>query len=293
MLIRRLGARVPRGPGSVTAKSSTFLILGKTPSLHSGTNLRYGLSKIEKGQQLSRAYSNFAPTDPYSHYDAYAQPPKSRVSRLKDMAIGSVLTIIAYLAYRTYSLWDVVKHAEEELGVAIKLEEIYSHYDQLLEQAEAVDDKEKIRSLFKERAMALVRAILRNQEDQTINELGPLPTLPEDYDCQSHGTLIFGDGDTVMLMPQRPPLDEANPLSPRHMVAVAINAFAEDVGINDDAMGLVNYRTPKVHEIICRSRYMLEKLRKEGTIDGMTLVTVYLWDFEFMFVYDKGIVMVE
>ncbi|KAI0514586.1 hypothetical protein F5B22DRAFT_611061 [Xylaria bambusicola] len=293
MLIRRLGARVPRVLGPATASRSTFVTLRETPSLHSGAALRYGLPKIEKRQQLSRVYSNFAPRD-YSRYDAYAQPPKSRGSRLKDMAIGSILTIIAYLAYKSYSLWDVVKHAREEIDVAIELDEIYSHYDQLLDQAEAAGDMEKSQSLFKERAMALVRAMLRNQEDQTINDLGPLPTLPEDYDGgQSHGAQIFGGGDTLMLMPQCPPLDEGNSLSPRHLVAVAINAFAEDIGINDDAMGLVNYRTPKVHEIIRRSRFMLEKLRKEGTIDGMTLVTVYLWDFEFMFVYDEGIIMYQ
>lgn len=204
------------------------------------------------------------------------------------MVIGSVLTIVVYIGYKLYSLRDVLKQAEEEVNYAMKMDEIYSFYDQLLEQAGdkgSPDFRERKRELFKERAMALVRAV--PPEDQPIYELGPLPTLPEDDARHAQVEQTIEESDTLVLIREAPSYAaEEHPLRPRHIVAVAINAGADDLG--DHAFS--EHGDPKVHEILCRAKYMLAKLHKEGTIDGVAFVTVYTWDAESFFVYDNGMI---
>ncbi|TGJ80230.1 hypothetical protein E0Z10_g8544 [Xylaria hypoxylon] len=299
MLTRRLWTQAPR-----------------TRSWSTAANLRLGLQKHGKQQRLSRAYSNYAPKGPPPYYNMYGQSPKSpksRTSRLKDMAIGSILTITAYIAH---CYWAVLEETKEDEEYFSELHGIFSHYNQLLGEAEASGDDspesmEKIQSLFKERAMVLTRAgIQKDEENRSVRELGPLPKLPEDHKCKCHGVQSITDSDTLILMPPQPPADKLKEMNEfawehglltrtrivTHDVVVAVNAFAGDMKVGGSTwQGLTNSSPSKLHEIICRSLFMIDKLLKEGIFngDGPTMVTVILRDTIFSFVYngvDIGII---
>ncbi|KAI0424878.1 hypothetical protein F5Y09DRAFT_323210 [Xylaria sp. FL1042] len=307
MLLRRLS------PGTLSAQSRSAAYLsqqihGKARCLYKGSDLRLGFPKHEQRQHLSRPYSNYAPRGPPPYYSPYGPQPKSRTSRLKDMAIGSALTIATYLVYNSYEYWRLQKEVDEEEELASKINECFSHYDRLAQMAFRGDDgspesTEKIRSLLKERAMAVARVVIpKDYHDKSITDFGPLPKLPEDHKCVCHEVQRLEDGDTLMLMPPQQSVEELENIKGvgedgsgqvvTHKAIVAINAFAGDVAASDPGKRIGDPGASKFHEIICRSTFMLDKLRQEGIMDnGLIGVTVFLWDDIFYFVYDEGTVL--
>ncbi|KAI0811906.1 hypothetical protein GGR55DRAFT_639619 [Xylaria sp. FL0064] len=303
MLLRRL----PPGTLSVQSWSAAHpsqQIHWKARCHSKGANLRLGSSSHEK-RRLSRLYSNYAPRGPPPYYNPYAQQPRSRASRLKDMAIGSALTIIAYLAYESYDYWQRTKEVEEEEEVRTNVDALLSQYDRLLQKVLQGDDgsperTEEIRALLKERTIALTRAIIpKDSPDQSVTEVGPLPRLPEDHKCQCREVQRLEDGDTLMLIPPQPSGRELEETKKREadpslrLVAgkavVAINAFARDIAASEPGKRITDPGASKLHEILCRSALMLNKLSNEGIMDDVPIwVTVFLWDDMFFFIYDKG-----
>ncbi|KAI1271232.1 hypothetical protein F5Y07DRAFT_383512 [Xylaria sp. FL0933] len=306
MLLRRLR------PGMLSVQSWSAAypskqIHWKAQCPSRGANLRPGPPNHEK-RRFSRFYSNYAPRGPPPYYNPYAQQPRSRASRLKDMAIGSALTIIAHLAYESYDYWQLTKEMEEEEQLASNVKTLFSQYDRLVQKVLRGDDgsperTEEIRTLLKERAIALTRAVIpKHSPDQSVTEVGPLPRLPEDHKCQCHEVQRLEDGDTLMLIPPQPSAREIEEMrkgetDPSTRVVagkafVAINAFAGDVAASEPGQKITDPGASKFHEILCRSALMLDKLCNEGIMDEVAIsVTVFLWDDMFFFIYDKGEVL--
>ncbi|KAI1425653.1 hypothetical protein F5Y12DRAFT_352926 [Xylaria sp. FL1777] len=317
MLLRQLS------PGTATAQSwSTTVYLsqrmhGKAPCLYRGANLRFGCPKHEKQLHFSRPYSNYAPKgpppyyNPYHnpYYNPYGQPPRSRISRFKDIAIGSVLTIIALFAYGSYYTWPKWKAMREAEKLTSDVQERLDRYDWLLKKAEAGDDgsaesAEKIRRLLKERAIFAVRAFIPKEEEfKYIMDLGPLPRLPQDYACECRERQGIEDDDTLMLMPSQESTGEIKglkwmneddadgrsirPIHPPRLL-VAVNAFSKDMGTHDPEEKITQPGASKLHEVICRSAFILDNLHNKGIVNGPTLVIVLLRDGIFSFICEES-----
>ncbi|KAI0540619.1 hypothetical protein GGR58DRAFT_460318 [Xylaria digitata] len=303
MLIRRVWTQAPRAPSLSTACVSRH-VYAKIQDHHINTKLPVELHNHE---QPSRAYSNYAPRGPPPYYNMYGQPPKSRASRLKDMAIGSILTITVYFAYIYWELRDELKEMEEEEERASMVNEIFLHYQQLLEKAEKSDDGspeslERIHSILKERAMAFARKVFTDgQDDQLIEDLGPLPKIPEGR--LSPEVQRIEDKDTLVLMPPPPSadksrvIDESNPRRGPHSwdqvvsnnIVVAVNVFSEDSQVRARERWQTDPDAAQFREIIARSMFMVDKLRREGVLrDGGVEITVILRNEMFSFFYDEN-----
>ncbi|KAI0973962.1 hypothetical protein F4678DRAFT_424074 [Xylaria arbuscula] len=283
-------------PGTVTARSRPAARLsqqihGKARCLYRGAELRHEYPNHEKQPHLSRKYSNYAPRGQPPYYDVYAQAPRSRASRFKDMAIGSGLTIIAYLVFDSYDYWQARKQAKEEEKGVSELKEITARYDKLMEAADdgSEESVEKINALFRERTMALARALVPDKFRLTgefVTDLGPLPRLTEDYHCRCREAHSIEDGRTLMLMPPQPPPARLKVLEENKRTewpTIITNSVI--LGVNMSARQLESSNPEsKFHELICRSKFKLGKLRKEGVIYGATLVFVHLRDTMFTFI---------
>ncbi|RWA05463.1 hypothetical protein EKO27_g9647 [Xylaria grammica] len=302
MLIRRLWTR---GAPSRSAINLSQQTCGKTQGLHKGANLRLALQKHGLQQRVSRAYSNYAPRGPPPYYNTYSQPPKSRASRLKDMAIGSILTIAVFLGVDYWCVWgeeEMEEEVEEGNGIGDEIYIIFTHYNRLLEGAEASDDgslesAEKIKNLFRERAIALIHATSskKDLEDSSIKDLGQLPRLPEGRECNEYdGVQKIKDEDTlIFLLPQsavsemrkktaadlRRGSTSRSPV-PVHNIVIAINAFTGSPMTGGFTRRPNDAGTFPVPELMCRTAFMLENLHKEGVLTGppTTIVTVFLRD---------------
>ncbi|KAI1133487.1 hypothetical protein F5Y10DRAFT_89021 [Nemania abortiva] len=301
MLSRRLYIHAPRSPAMAKAQGWS------TAYIHWQTHRR-GQSRY-RGAGLT--YSNYAPRGPVPyHHNTYGQPPKSRGSRFKDMAIGSALTIVLYLTYELYNFRQTVKEIEEEAKEEAKImhdiERIYFHYDQLLKETEAdhsPERAERIRSLCVERALIIIFAsIFKHLKDQfTIEDLGPLPRLPEAHEF--HDSEKIKDEDTLVLMLPPPPpsaeeLDKRakeraleNGLQPMGgLLVVSINASTQDLGSHHWLSGQNDLSDFTSREIIHRLRFMLDNLCKEGKLkpDRSTFITLILRDTVYTLTYMEG-----
>ncbi len=180
------------------------------------------------------------------------------------------------------------------------------HSDKLLAEAEADDDgspesAEKIRSLFKERAMGAARSYIpKSQQGQPVIDLGPLHRLPEDD--ESHEVQRIKDSDTLVLMsPTRTAEEikkskEFREASLKHgpesialvtcCIMVAVNTFVKDLGVSDLQKALINHRASKFQEIIRRTEFTLNRLHEERRVGMPITVKFFLRDEILSLVYD-------
>lgn len=142
MLVRGLWTGVPHAQRTVTSHTHSWLKAclarpnrARVQIPYPDAKLRLEFQKHLNGKQRhsSNAYSNYAPRGPSQYHGSYGQPPKTRANRLKDVAIGSFLTIVGYLAYVLY------RHRQNKRG-SDRLREIFSIYDKILAKAEAEDE---------------------------------------------------------------------------------------------------------------------------------------------------------
>ncbi|KAI0479547.1 hypothetical protein F4859DRAFT_439065 [Xylaria cf. heliscus] len=261
-------------------------------------NLRLGSQKHWKRQHFAKAYSNYAPRGPSQYYGAYGQPPKSGASRLKDMAIGSVLTIAVYSVYVFYHARKRLQEMRGREDMKNELGDIFPHYERLLTKAEKEDDgsaesAEKIHRLFKERAVAIMHVGLSKQEkDQfVVRDMGPLPRFPQGH--RNHGKEMVRDEDTLVLMP--PPVSEEElaeiPIEDRartiiYSMVLAINDHTENFQVKNGPIhsGPAN---PKFYELECRLVIVIDSLYQEGALDPSmpTLVSFFWRDAVLQYVY--------
>ncbi|KAI1303259.1 hypothetical protein F5Y03DRAFT_188262 [Xylaria venustula] len=303
MLLRRLS------PGTLTARPTAHLsqqIHGTAPCLYRGAGLRHGYRKQQQQQHVSGNYSNYTPTGQYPHYDMYAQPPRSpRDSRFKDMAIGSGLTILAYIAYNAYRFWQVLKEEKDEERMAKEVRETARRYNYLIKAADdgSEEGTEKARALFRERTFSVARALMPDEmKAGPFTDLGPLPMLPEDHDCPCQEAQSIEDCQTLMLMPpqvngerERPKKTEEVkvkrggtewPVVINNHLVLGVDIFSGPLVVpNRPGSATAPYQS-RFNELLCRSQFMLQKLREEGTIEGATFVTVILRDTVFAFISD-------
>ncbi|KAI3322520.1 hypothetical protein HD806DRAFT_500307 [Xylariaceae sp. AK1471] len=316
MLLRRLHTQTPRTERTVARSWSTAHLSrhfhGKTQTAfkYRGVHLRFEFQQSAKQQQLSRSYSNYAPRGP-PPYSTYIQQPRSRASRLKDMAIGSILTIAVYLTYEFYVYRQIMKEMKEDEVLGRTLNELLFHYAELLDKAEANgDDAEKIRALVMERAKAVaLLSVDQGHQGEPVEDLGPLPRLPEGQAL--HGKEKIEDEDTLVLFPPQPDAEELAKLDkearkrgegerteqPVYTVFIAINAFSEDLGLPGPGKerempksGAIDSGEFKFGEVLVRSGFMIDGLCSAGTLepDRRALVTILLRDDVWVYTYRQG-----
>ncbi|OTB04784.1 hypothetical protein M426DRAFT_147629 [Hypoxylon sp. CI-4A] len=160
----------------------------------------------------SRPQLNFPYPGPY-----FYPPPKPRGGRLKYMAIGSALTIVAYLAHLLYDirqlsqqLKQLQEEEEEEHSQRINLTLKFS---QLFKEARRLDDEDLLRQMTFQYARGVAK-------DWT--EIGPLPSLLQHE--KRRGKDIIPEEDTLMFIDNSVPEDRI-----QLPVQIAINAEAEDI----------------------------------------------------------------
>jgi hypothetical protein len=225
------------------------------------------------------------------------------------MAIGSILTIAAYLAYEVYEYRQIAKEIKEDEESSRKMVDIILRYQQLVKEALLRGDNEdQIRDLIMERARAMARMASYGAED--ITDLGPLPRIPEGH--RLYGSEKINDQETLVLMPPQPSPEELKEFDieakrsglgerviddPVYTVLVTVNATAEDLGVQDDdkekdsMMGVpVNPNESKFNEVLWRTGFMIDELCRKGTLeaDRSTMVMFLLRDDVCMYTYRKG-----
>ncbi|KAI1392985.1 uncharacterized protein F4822DRAFT_147589 [Hypoxylon trugodes] len=206
---------------------------------------------------------NYAP-GPY-----FYPPPKSRGSRLKDIAIGSGLTISAYLAYIYYQYRQLSKEMREAAKQYEQDEVLEMEFDHAFTEARYAGDQDRLKELTFE----LARAISKGRV-----EVGPLPRLPEGD--KSHGKDNIPEEDTLMFIVDH----DGDSL----IVHLAVNAESQEIfqsaSRTDDP---ADQKDSPLLEIILRVNYQAAEWIREGILgeDGDLLVTINMRDRHFGFTY--------
>ncbi|KAI0857567.1 hypothetical protein F4860DRAFT_355362 [Xylaria cubensis] len=288
MLLRRLWTRASHTTRTASSQSRS----AASRPTHSRAQFSYKDARLQfrnngKQQHSSKAYSNFPPRGPSQYHGAYSQPPNSRASRLIDIAIGSALTIAAYLAYSFYYSRQL---AEEDMEFAKEAIEIYSRYEKLLGKAEMDGDgspesAKEINRILHGRMLSLLNVGRPDKADTLIIEnMGSLPRFPEGH--QHHGSEMVKDHDTSVY--------KIAPVSKEEFAIWGIK-FTERVfrsiivTINDNIKNTdIDYLDPgsssrdsqKLLEIGFRSAIMMDNLTQAGELDPdkPTLITFMFRD---------------
>ncbi|KAJ2976537.1 hypothetical protein NUW58_g8057 [Xylaria curta] len=244
---------------------------------------------LRKQQQSSRAYSNYAPRGPPHYHGVYGQPPKSRMSRFKDMAIGSVLTIAVYSAYALYRSRQVMRDVKKQMEIGLEIRKIEDHTDELLDEAEAHDDgspeaAEKIRNIVMAQAMAIACVGKGEKEqDQLVKNLGPLLRFPKDH--EQHNSEQIKDEDTLLLV-QYLTADErgrqsgfwrrvtGKPQAPSYAFILAVNASIDDLGLRGRPGKMVS--STKLQEVFSRLEVTMDNMFKEGISPHAEVINIAL-----------------
>ncbi|KAI0206896.1 hypothetical protein F4808DRAFT_405715 [Astrocystis sublimbata] len=311
MSLRRLCTRVSHAPGTARSPSwSAYFPSRPTHTRaqipHNRVKLRLGAQDQGRNQHFFQAYSNYAPKGPPPHYGygygygygPYGQPPKPRASRLKDMAIGSVLTIAVYIGYTIYRAFGLAEEwrdsrAAHELMTQDAYNEsvaVHFHHEKLIDKAEADDDgspesSAKIHRLILERIFDFLEPPPAGPHE--LDEI-LLPVYPKSHD--KYGLELVKERDVVILMNEAPDMDDdRNPeeLNEPPWVIVGVNHHITTLGarevreIQDPATMFCEGQTDsKFHEIAGRIAVMLEILY-EGSkhlADKPVLITFFFRD---------------
>ncbi|CAJ2500125.1 Uu.00g029780.m01.CDS01 [Anthostomella pinea] len=264
-----------------------------------------------------RPYSNFAPQQPIT-YRIPPPPHRSRWSRLCDMAIGSFLTISAYLALQHYELrryQRALMEAEREVREVL---ELHDHFAGLIAEARERGDSDDVlrELLFEQQRLVNAKMSQRGGGDGDLEvdiEEGPLLGFPAGHELAGRervrvrDTLVFferpdGDGEEY-----DDEYDEEDGPWPAH-ACIAVNADSDGfVGAGDGGSSSNNNKlkrprtldvdnedldpgASKLHEVLWRFREQAAVWEREGRLDrGQEVVVVIaLRDDSLAFVYGRN-----
>ncbi|KAI0845684.1 hypothetical protein F5Y00DRAFT_163971 [Daldinia vernicosa] len=215
--------------------------------------------------QLS--FSNYAPPPPGPYFSA---PPRSRGSRLKDIALGSVITIVAYIAYQFYSFRQFSKDLEKAVE---ELSQEEARDDELrlsFADARRAGDHDRLREITFQHARR------KCMSDHTM-EFGPLPSFFGDKNIiPEEDTLVFiGVGNEAVINVFGHSILE---------IDIAINAE-----LNEE---FLPSRNPKegaaLTELLARINSLTVQLARKGLLDEVSglALRVFLRDQYFQMEYD-------
>ncbi|KAI0551913.1 hypothetical protein F4679DRAFT_112736 [Xylaria curta] len=253
-------------------------------------------SQKEKQQHSSKAYSNFVPKGPSQYCGAYGQPPKSRASRLKDMAIGSALTFAISFAYIFFYDSQQLQEAEEDVKRANELRQIHSRYKKI--RAETDDDggSESSEETNRERGSTVVPVENGQGDTFELEYVGSLPRFPEGH--EKHGSEIVKDGETSVFLLSPANEEELATIEPKdiartiaRVMIIKIEYTAENLGIENpnSSSNRGNDQTyTKFFEITWRAAMMIEDMFQCGTLDSdrPTLLEFHFLDGSRSYVWD-------
>ncbi|KAI1105766.1 hypothetical protein F4804DRAFT_331015 [Jackrogersella minutella] len=154
-------------------------------------------------------FPNYGPNPgPY-----FYPPPKSRASRLKDIAIGSAITVGAYLAYLYYDYREFAKETKEAYEEQQEMETFMEELKKNFNKARLAGDHHWLREL----SFEFIRYIATDYI-----EVGPLPSLPESV--KPHGKEAIPEEDTLVFI--YPNFDE---YADQPDVYIVINAEPQEI----------------------------------------------------------------
>ncbi|KAI0106877.1 hypothetical protein F4814DRAFT_72552 [Daldinia grandis] len=209
-------------------------------------------------------FPNYAPPPgPY-----FSPPPRPPGSRLKDVAFGSVLTVVAYLAYRAYCLQKFAKGFKEAVE-KYKQEEAMSDEMRLsMADARRTGDHDRLRELAFQRARYISSGWA---------EFGPLPGFPG-------GGNIIPEEDTLMFIWYSSEADNNLIGNDVFLIRIVINAELDEEFLpsKDPKEGAA------LTELLARVNFLTTRLVREGVMDEGTelALDVFLRDRNFGMLYN-------
>lgn len=225
---------------------------------------------------------------------------------MKDMAIGSALTITAYVAWRYYHYRRFVREVNELRQRSEEHRQMMEEFACLLDQAREAGDEIRMRELVFERQ--------RRIADDLAYEAGPLPGFPAGHELYAkekvpvEDTLMFiekMDEDGTSGGPsqsqwygrdedQNQPLDSE---SEGTSVMIAVNADSVSMGYDPerDSLGdivAVDPQETKVQELLWRFENQVKAWRKEDRKDmhdDFQVILILRDNTIFCFLYTDGV----
>ncbi|KAF3057193.1 hypothetical protein GL218_06163 [Daldinia childiae] len=193
--------------------------------------------------QLS--FPNYAPPPgPY-----FSPPPRSRGSRLKDIALGSVFTIVAYIAYQFYYFRRVSKDLERAVEEMRQEDAMEDELHLSLADARRAGDHDRLREIVFQHA----RRISPLSSDGWA-EFGPLPSF-------RGAENIIPEEDTLMFVWY----GATTNFFSNGVLAIRIAINAE---LNEDFIPLKNPKEgAALTELLARIHYLTANLVRNGIVD--------------------------
>ncbi|KAI1502552.1 hypothetical protein F5X99DRAFT_158362 [Biscogniauxia marginata] len=256
-------------------------------------------SPIRPQQPHDRRYSNYSPQQPSP---TYFYTPRSRWSRVKDMAIGSALTIGAYVAWWYYDYRQFARQLAEERQEIEEQRQMLDEFQSLLAEAREAGDEARMRELVFERQR-------RFSGSQV--EAGPLPGFPVGHEMYAkekvpvEDTLMFVDNLQAEVQSWGPSQNQGHgrdrdqnqildPQDQYSVVMVVVNADGESTGFDPHRYApgqtvAVDPQKTKFQELLWRFKNQVKAWRREGREDlnDDILVIFVLRDTIFGFLYTQ------
>ncbi|RYP92511.1 hypothetical protein DL770_001377 [Monosporascus sp. CRB-9-2] len=203
----------------------------------------------------------------------YYQKSKTRI--IRDMALGSALTLGAFFAYSSYSYRKALKGLEAE---ADETRGVYKEFARRFAEAREAKDHDRLR----EATFEFSRRLLSMHGD-AIFEAGPLPPYPEEDEL--HGKEKIPPEDTLMFVEK----DEGRFIT---VAQVSVNLDLEELDSDwkryIDGEVDVNPAHDKLGELLTRFEYQVEFWRKQEKLRGGELFVVFAlrdkyWTFRYAY----------
>lgn len=192
------------------------------------------------------------------------------------VALGSALTVTAYLSYIGYTYYQVRKALKSLQAEAEETRGVYGDFAQQFAEAREAQNHERLR----EATFGFIRRLLSKHGD-AIFEVGPLPPFPEDDEL--HGRERIPAEDTLMFVEK----DEDRFIT---VVQVAVNLDFKEVESewNSKPDRLVDAADDKLGELLTRFEYQVEFWRKQDKLRGGQLIVVFalrdkFWTFSYTY----------
>ncbi|KAK7753299.1 hypothetical protein SLS62_004818 [Diatrype stigma] len=220
----------------------------------------------------------------------YFQDPKKPKSRIvRDMLLGSLLTITVSFAFALYRYQHVLQGISEVEAHAEAVAEEYEEFREMFARAHEAEDHGKLR----EATFAFVRSLCKKRDGSHGGEpfeAGPLPPYPEDDELR--GKERIPAEDTLMIV-------ETNDDDFITNVQVAVNLDLEDleaVALYDDIENrrnknprqLADPTEDKLAELLSRFEWQVETWRQQDRLKGGRMLVTFalrnrLWVFTYAY----------
>ncbi|ORY65397.1 uncharacterized protein BCR38DRAFT_484823 [Pseudomassariella vexata] len=197
----------------------------------------------------------------------FSPPPRSRGSRIKDMAIGSVLTIGAFFIYKYYTLRQAFRELQEFAEDSKEVIAIKEEFRQLFAEARESGDHDRLRDV----TFSLPRRLFDKYPGEIV-ESGPLPGYA--VDDELYGKERVPAADTLMFVEE----DQETGLI--GVVQIAINLELEDLRDRHSAKIALDPKEDKLAELFRRVAHQATMWKSEGKLDddGQMMVVFQLRD---------------